>query len=71
MALDPQDAPNRTTPGGSSSDRRRPKETWRRTVDKELKENKLTWGTLEKKTQNRPEWRSLVSALCARVHEGD
>nr|KAG5699627.1 hypothetical protein BaRGS_005075 [Batillaria attramentaria] len=54
MALDwthPQDALQtvlprvalRWTPDGKGA-RGRPKETWRRTVDKELKENKLTWG---------------------------
>nr|KAG5713657.1 hypothetical protein BaRGS_024705 [Batillaria attramentaria] len=79
MALDwthPQDAAYHTTPGGSSLDPR-----WKKSQKKtqgnvasdsgQGAENKVTWETLEKKAQNKPEWRSLVLALCARGHEED
>ena len=45
--------------------RRRPKETWRRTVEKEMKECGLTWNTIIKRAADRQQWRSLVDALCA------
>ena len=52
------------TPDGKRN-RGRPKETWRRTVSKELKDNNFTWGTLQHVCQDRTAWRSLVAALCA------
>lgn len=43
----------------------RTKNTWRRTVEKEMKEHKFTWGELKKLAQDRDKWRSLVLVLCA------
>ena len=51
--------------------RGRPKETWRRTVEKEKKECGLTWNTITKWAADRQQWRSLVDALCAIGHEED
>ena len=41
----------------------RPKTTWRRTVESEMKAMKQTWGPLTKLAQTRSEWRSFVAAL--------
>ncbi|KAL9980120.1 hypothetical protein ACROYT_G008664 [Oculina patagonica] len=49
--------------------RGRPKETWRRTVEKEMWENGVSWGELRKRAKKRQQWRSLVPALCAQWHE--
>ena len=49
----------------------RPKITWRRTVEAEIKEMGKSWGELEKAAQNRDDWRSLVLALCASGHNKD
>ena len=59
----------RWTPDGHRR-RGRPKETWRRTIEKEMKEHGWTWGYLERCSADRPRWRSLVAALCDK-HEGD
>ena len=59
----------RWTPEGKRK-RRRPKTTWRRTIENEIKERGYTWGTIERKANNR-EWRKLVLALCAMRHSKD
>ena len=59
----------RWTPDGKRG-RGRPKETWRRTVEKEMKEHGWTWGTLERAAADRNRWRDMVDALCA-VDETD
>ena len=51
--------------------RGRPKTTWRRTAEKELKEIGYTWKTAEVKAKDRAEWRCCVDALCALWHEED
>ena len=51
--------------------RGRPKETWRRTVEKEMKECGLTWNTITKWAADRQQWHSLVDTLCATGHEED
>jgi len=38
----------------------RPKNTWRRTVEGELKSMNHSWGTIEKMTKDRQKWRTLV-----------
>ena len=58
------------TPQGKRR-RGRPKETWRRTVQKELKEKNLTTDAARKKAQDSEQWRLLVDALCASRHEED
>jgi hypothetical protein len=45
--------------------RGRPCNTWRRTLDAELKRGKLTWAEAKRKAQDRSEWRDIVEALCA------
>ena len=52
------------TPEGKRK-RGRPRNTWRRTVESELKEWNETWGTISRKAQSREEWRSFVAALIA------
>ena len=60
----------RWTPEGKRR-RGRPKMTWRRTIESEMKEHNLTWGKLEKKAKDREEWKALVLALCASGHNKD
>ncbi|XP_073670675.1 uncharacterized protein [Paramisgurnus dabryanus] len=52
------------TPEGKRK-RGRPKNTWRRTVEGELKNMNHTWGTIQKLAQNRQEWKTFVAALHA------
>ena len=49
----------------------RPRETWRRTIEREMKENGWTWGQLQKQAGDRTRWRALVAALYANEHEED
>ena len=44
----------------------RPKKTWRRTVEEELKTLQHTWGSIQNKARDRQEWRSFVAALHAK-----
>jgi hypothetical protein len=37
----------------------------------EIKERGYTWGTIERKANNRKEWRKLVLVLCAIRHSKD
>ena len=60
----------RWTPTGKRK-RGRSKETWRRTVESEMKKVVMSWREVEKKAQVRVLWRELVSALCALKHEED
>ena len=46
----------------------RAKETWRRTVEKEMRAKSVTWGELTKKAKDRQQWRALV---LAQGHEED
>ena len=54
----------KTTPQGCR-DRERPKNTWKRTVEKELGNMKLSWSEAESKAQDRAKWRSIVGSLCS------
>ena len=54
----------RWTPDGKRK-RGRPKETWRRTVEREMKENKMTWDQTHRLAQDRGQWREFVEAFCA------
>ena len=45
--------------------RGRPNTTWRRTIENEIKERGYTWGTIDRKSNNREEWRKLVLAQCS------
>jgi hypothetical protein len=60
----------RWTPQGKRK-RGRPKETWRRSVEKEMKDLGWSWGQIQHWSQDRQHWRSLVVALCAKQHEED
>ena len=51
--------------------RGRLKTTWRRTIENEIKERRYTWGTIERKANNREEWRKLGLALCVMRHIKD
>jgi hypothetical protein len=44
---------------------KRPKETWRRNIDTDIKNMGKTWKELKKVAKDRPKWRRLVSALSA------
>ena len=44
--------------------RGRPKNTWRRDVEADIKELGLNWGKLERLAQDRDAWRTLVGGLC-------
>ena len=57
------------TPDGKRK-RGRPKTTWRRTVEAELKEMNHTWGTVERMAKDRHQWRAFVAALHASRHNG-
>ena len=50
--------------------RGRPKNTWRRTVEGELKTLHHTWGSVKTLAQDRLKWRSFVAALRASRHKG-
>ena len=52
------------TPEGKRK-RGRPRNTWRRTVEAEMKDWNETWGTITRRAQNRDDWRSFVAALIA------
>ena len=60
----------RWTPDGRRK-RGRPKETWRRTVEKEMEEDSWTWGHLERRALYRSQWHTLTEALCVSKHEED
>lgn len=47
----------------------RPKETWRRSVEKEMKERTWTWGQIQNWSSDRLHWKAMVIALCAPQHE--
>ena len=57
------------TPEGKRK-RRRPRNTWRRTVEAELKTMQHTWSTIRSLARNRQTWRSFVAALRATQHNG-
>ena len=54
----------RWTPQGKRR-RGRPKTTWRRSTEAEVKDAGLTWGELERKALDRRNWRSQVEDLCS------
>jgi len=56
------------TPEGKRQ-RGRPKNTWRITVEEELKTLKHNWGTIRKQTLSKQQWRTFVAALHARRHK--
>ena len=57
------------TPEGKRK-RDRPKQTWRRTVEEEMREWGHTWGSLKTLADKRDQWRIFVAALHARGRQG-
>ena len=53
----------RWTPSNGKRKRGRPRMTWRRTVEKDLKEIGLSWGEAEAAARDRGNWRQLVRPL--------
>jgi hypothetical protein len=51
--------------------RGRPKTTWRRTIDNEIKERGYTWGTLERKANNREVWRKGLRFLSVMLQHSE
>jgi ribosomal protein L24E len=47
------------------------KTTWKCTIENEIKERGYTWGTIERKANNREELRKLVLVLCAMRYSKD
>jgi len=45
--------------------RGRPKNTWRRGVEQEMKEAGVKWGSLEAAAQDRAKWKQFVGGLCS------
>ena len=43
----------------------RPRQTWRRSVEREAKTVGLTWTQLKRAAQDRDQWRGVVAALCS------
>ena len=43
----------------------RPKQTWKRSVEAEMKTAGRSWDELKRTSQNRVRWRSVVAALCS------
>ena len=46
--------------------RGRPRNSWRRDLEADIKRLGLTWSQLERKAQDRDSWRTLVGGLCPR-----
>uniref|UniRef100_UPI0025FC2CDF hypothetical protein n=1 Tax=Thiolapillus sp. TaxID=2017437 RepID=UPI0025FC2CDF len=57
------------TPEGKRK-RGRPKTTWRRTVEAEMKNMNHSWGTIQRLASDRQGWRSFVAALYASWRDG-
>ncbi|KAH3885520.1 hypothetical protein DPMN_009515 [Dreissena polymorpha] len=51
--------------------RGRPKETWRRSVEKEMRKDNWSWVQVRTWSKDRVHWRALVEALCAHMREED
>ena len=49
--------------------RGRPRNTWRRDTEAELKRLGSSWGEAEKRAQSRAEWRVVVDGLCSRPEQ--
>ena len=51
--------------------RGRPKEKWRQSMDREMKEKWWNLGDVGKTNGDKQQWRSMVKALFADTHEED
>lgn len=45
--------------------RGRPRETWRRTVEREIAEEGMSWTQIKRLANNRVRWKKFVAALCS------
>ena len=50
--------------------RGRPKNSWRRDTEAELKSHGISWGEAERTAQNRVKWRRVVGGLCSTGSDG-
>ena len=50
--------------------RGRPKNTWRRDLDADIRKMGYTWGQVEKAAQDRGKWKATVGGLCSRRSDG-
>ena len=50
--------------------RGRPRNTWRRDLDADMRKMGKTWVQLERTAQDRVLWRTIVGGLCSRGSEG-
>lgn len=57
-------------PSGSRK-RGRPRDTWRRHREKEMKKNNTSWDQVKLQAKNRTRWRGIVEALCSSGNERD
>ena len=57
------------TPEGRCK-RGRPKNTWRRTIEAELRGLKLNWNKVHKLAKDRQKWKNFVALLRASGHNG-
>jgi len=48
----------------------RPKNTWRRTVEAELRGLKQSWNKIQQLAKDRQKWKNFVASLCASGHNG-
>ena len=60
----------RWTPDGKRK-RGRPRESQRRSVEREIKEKGWSWGQVVKLAEDKQHWYSIVMALCAEMHDED
>ena len=59
---DTQDCPEVVT--YRQKEKRRPKSTWKRTTEIELRKIGLTWGEVQAIRKDKTQWRDIVGALC-------
>jgi hypothetical protein len=45
--------------------RRRPRKTWRKTIEEEIREMGKTWSEVKALSNQRKRWRSFTEALCS------
>ena len=50
---------------------RRPRQTWRRSTEAEIRESGMTWTQLKRTAPNRVRWRSFVAAQCSSMGQED
>jgi len=44
----------------------RPRNSWRRDLEADMRRNGYTWGELQRLAQDRDDWRVLIGGLCPR-----